>query len=154
MTELLVYLIIGSTIVVTFVLWVIYKSNKKEKELNRANPIFVQDGNGSVITQEAHRRIYGFNGYPPTHSDTCVCFRCTTTRDGYYHIYTQTTHTIQELDKDFTPKKSMRYHDFNQSFNAEEFQREQRDYINRVRDELGIDIIQETMDEILNRDEE
>jgi len=140
--EIVTYFLLGG--LVTLILREIreHYKHRKGKEVSRVDPIFVQDGNGSIITQEAHRRIYGFNGYPSTHSDTCVCFRCTTTRDEYYHIYTQTTHTIQELDEDFTPKKSMRYHDFNQSFNAEEFRREQRDYINRIRDE------------ILNRDEE
>lgn len=123
----------------------IYRWLKKKKDLELTysdDEYLVEDETGVLITQKQHKEIYGFSGYPSTHLDTCVCFNCTTTRDNYYRIRTQHRRSKNTIDKNsLIPKKNIRQHEFKMKetfFDSEQFLIKQRNYINSVKQSLGL----------------
>lgn len=88
----------------------------------------VQDWRGMVMTQEEHRRQWGFPGYPTTHDIFCTCEHCTTAAlnfaesGGYFNVRHQPGVTRRiaydylndrpqfEFIQDFSPKKKIKAH--------------------------------------------
>jgi len=124
---------------------------KKKKDIRyQDNGYLVQDWRFMVITQEEHRRQWGFPGYPATHNTNCGCTHCTTATH-YYRIntgysmvrgdYTPTRSNLYDYinnlnggnfgynsegiirEADFLPKKVMKVHKLDQGIRKETFVR-------------------------------
>lgn len=121
------------------------KKKKQGGELNYTDDEYlVQDWRGFVITQEAHIRIYGFEGYPSTHATNCECQHCRMAswnyaeENGYLRIRRGWPSRRQIFDylnrqtfdypwvkkeADFLPKKKMKVHKLDQPIRKETFVR-------------------------------
>jgi len=86
---------------------------KKKKDIRyQDNGYLVQDYRGMVITQEEHRRQWGFPGYPTRHDTNCDCTHCTTATH-HYRINTGNFRYNSEgiiREADFLPKKKIKAH--------------------------------------------
>jgi len=86
---------------------------KKKKDIRyQDNGYLVQDYRGMVITQEEHRRQWGFPGYPTRHDTNCDCTHCTTATH-HYRINTGNFRYNSEgiiREADFLPKKKIKSH--------------------------------------------
>lgn len=92
------------------------------------NEYMVQDWRGMVMTQEEHRSVWGFPGYPATHYTDCSCEHCEVATlnfaesGGYFNVRYQSGVTRRvifdylndrpqfEFIQDFLPKKKIKSH--------------------------------------------
>lgn len=107
-----------------------------KRKLNRCliEPIYedddymVQDWRGLVMSQEEHRSLWGFPGYPATHDIDCTCEHCEVATlnfaesGGYFNVRYQSGVTRRviydylndrpqfEFIQDFSPKKEIKSH--------------------------------------------
>lgn len=91
------FLTVGFLLQALSVIWIIFyirdrrtKKRFKEESLNLDVEIreldgerLVQDWRGIVMTQEEHRSVWGFDGYPATHATDCNCGHCEMTTTHY-----------------------------------------------------------------------
>ena len=104
---------------------------KKEREPNYVDDeSLVQDWRGFVISQNEHRRMWGFEGYPATHATDCECQHCEMATHLYagvtgYSLYHRDLPTRRQVfgylsretfdypwikKEDFSPKKVIKSH--------------------------------------------
>ena len=115
---------------------------KKREPYYLDDEYLVQDWRGFVISQEEHRRMWGFEGYPATHATDCTCIRCqmattnyridtgcdvvvgyTPTRRQVFDYLSRQTFNYPWVKKeeDFLPKKKMKVHKLDQHIRKETF---------------------------------
>ena len=122
--------------------WLKNLFKKKKREPNYLDGEYlVQDWRGFVISQEEHRRMWDFEGYPATHATDCTCIRCQmattnyridtgcdvvvgynpTRRQVFDYLNRQTFDYPWIKKEDFLPKKKMKVHKLDQHIRKETF---------------------------------
>jgi hypothetical protein len=95
--------------------WLKNLFKKKKPPRYQDNGYLVEDYRGMVITQEEHRRLWGFPGYPTGHYTNCDCTHCTT---ATHHYRINTGYSM--VRGDYTPTRENVY-DYLNTLNSGNF---------------------------------